>query len=278
MSVLKFFAVVALMLVQVGCTKTQWVASIGNERISQTQAATRAEMMSFFDPKMNEKKALDQLISFKKTQLALKAKGVSITDEMLKSRLQSKKNQAKNNPALADFMKKFEGHSDLFSLYLMPEEASSRLGQLCQEDNVYHKAEFDKAQAVLEAAQKNPADFEKVAQSLSVPFLKGSFENKKWVLNWEKGRELASTNKSLEANWFSQKIKRDVLDKTEPEKMYSAIYPIHFGFLVFKKNNSEQKGMNHFSMAMVPRKSCSDWNKAAFASLPPVIRVNDKKK
>lgn len=270
--------VTVFILAQASCTKTQWVASIGNERISQSEVSTRMEMMRFFDPAITEKKAMEQLISFKRNSLALKSKGVSVTDEMLKSRLQGKKNQAKNNPALANFMKKFENHPELFSLYLLPEETSARLGRLCREDSTYHQKEIEKAQSLLNEAQKNPAEFEKAAKSADVAYLRGSFENKKWVLNWEKGRELASSNRALAARWFSQKIKRDVLDKTESEKMFSAVYPIYFGFLIFKKEKSVGKDQYNFSMAMVQRKSCSDWNKAVFSSLPPVNRLNDKNK
>ncbi|NBT57871.1 hypothetical protein EBT16_03705, partial [bacterium] len=57
-----FFALTLLTLTS--CTRTQWVASVGGQRISKNAVELREKMMKTFDPAMNQKTATEQMINF----------------------------------------------------------------------------------------------------------------------------------------------------------------------------------------------------------------------
>jgi len=260
-----------------GCTKIRWVASVGDERISQDQVQTRFKMMQFFDPSMTEKKALDQIAFYKRGLLVLKKRNISISQMELDNRLKAKKAMAKNDPNMAKFLQSFESHPELTSLYLLPELIGGKLGELCHNDSTYNQAEVEKSQSLFIEAKKNPLQLEEVAKSKGIAFMKGSFDAQKWDLKWDQGRDLASSMNVPSAPWFAQRMKNDILDKLQADQVYPEVYSLYLGFLVVRKDKSDSNNLNRFSVAMVPRKSCAEWNNSNFSGTPNMVMIPNTK-
>jgi len=245
----------------IGCTRTKWVAAVGNQRISKNTVELREKMMKVFDPNMNEKAALDQMIAFEVRKIILEGKGLSVSESELSAFLEGQRNEAKKNPTLASFLTTFEKDSSFKDVYLYPQVADKKVGDLYEKDAAFHKKELEFANLLLQKVQSEPARFEAIAKELSVSFLRGSLNNQTGMIEWEQDRDVASQSKvPADKAWFGNALRSNFLQKSELGKVAPAHWPLWFGYVIVR-NDKSTKDSYQFSMVVAPRKGRWVWEK-----------------
>jgi len=256
-----FILALAVNLSLTNCTRTEWVAAVGKQRISKADAEKRQKMMSYFDDSMNLKKASEQLVAYEVRNHILSSKGVELSEQELKDFLNKQKNEAKKNQKLAQFLQAFEKDPQFENLYVRPQLVDQKTGELYEKDNAFNQAELAKAQGLLAKAQQDPSQFEALSKEMSLPFLKVAANNKDSQIEWEAGRELASTSGvPMDRPWFIQMIKNGLLSKAPAGKMVPELKPMWFGYMIVRHDGSS-KDQFKFSLAVAPRKNRGMWEK-----------------
>jgi hypothetical protein len=67
----------------VSCTGSKPVAMVGEKKITKDDVEFRLSMMKVFNPQMNEKVAMEQLIRSETLLQVLKSKSVEVKDQMV---------------------------------------------------------------------------------------------------------------------------------------------------------------------------------------------------
>jgi len=257
----KSFLLFSVSFFLASCTRPQFVAAVGTQRIFKRNVEAREKMMRFFDESINEQKATDQLISFEVRKYILQSKGFTISDSEVEDFLKSQKDEAKGNAQLAKFLETFEKDSKFREVYLFPQVVDKKIGEIYEKDVAFNKMEFDLANSLLSRAQAVPLKFESIAKELSIPFLRGTLHTASSTIEWESGKEVAGTLKiPADRPWFVQSMKNNYLAKATSGKMVPQIWPLWFGYVILR-NDQSTKDKDSFSMAVAPRKPRWQWEK-----------------
>jgi len=254
-----FFALTLLTLTS--CTRTQWVASVGGQRISKNAVELREKMMKTFDPAMNQKTATEQMINFELRKKILESRGLTVSEGEVQAFLEFQRNEAKKNPTIAGFLKEFEKDPAFKEVYLYPQVAEKKARELFDKDEAFNKKEMETANLLMQKAQADTAHFENVAKDMGIPILKGVINASTGMIQWEAGREVASQSKVPgDKAWFGQGLKNNYLLKVEAGKMVPNLYPIWFGYLVMRSDKITKEELQ-FTMAIAPRRAQWMWEK-----------------
>jgi len=243
-----------------GCTKkTEWLASVGNQRISREDVELRKEMIRLSNPKVTTPEALKQLIDYKVGVEILQSMGNRINQKDISTELEKIRNESKKDNKTEALLKAYQHNPSFSELYLYPRIVSHKINWLYENDKAFHEKELGLASTLLTKAKAEPAKFEAFAAEMELPFLQGSFSEKDKQILWEIPRGLASTSVRLPKEaWFSQRIKNQFLSKTAPNQMFSEPQPFWFGYLILRRDPSE-KNSYAFSVSVAPRKDKGKW-------------------
>lgn len=242
------------------CTKrTEWVASVGNQRISQADVELRKGIVRLSNPKTSSKEALQQLIEYKVGNEILQLLGHGISQKDLLQEIEKIKKEAKGNKSLAAVLRSYQHNPSFSEVYLYPRIVASKINELYENDKAFNEKELAVATTLLNKAKANPEKFEALAGEMGLPFFRGWFSEQEKEIVWETPRGLASADVKLPKEaWFSQKIKNEFLSKTGPQQVYGDPIPFWFGYLILRKDLAE-KNAHAFSASVAPRKGRWTW-------------------
>jgi hypothetical protein len=258
MSKLTFLSGAALIFLS-ACTRTEWVASVGSQRISKADVELRREMMKVQNPSVTQKEALDQLIKYKVGSIILEEMGQKITQKDIMAELKQMKTESLGNSKLGELLKGYERTPSFSEVFLYPRMVENKLKNLYENDKAFNEKELANASSLLSRANQDPAKFETIAGEMGIPFLQGGFSEKEKSISWSVGRGVASTTINLPVEpWFAEKIKKEALSKTETGKISAEIMPLWLGYLVLRKDVGE-KNAYAFSVAVAPRNPIWKW-------------------
>ncbi|NBT59810.1 hypothetical protein EBT16_13610, partial [bacterium] len=254
-------------------TRTEWVASVGNQRISKQDVELRLEMVKLVNPKATQKEALDQLINYKVGNYILESMGQRISQQDVADQMEKLKTEGKTETKIATVLRNYQRNHSFSELFLYPRLVESKIRSLYENDKAFHDKEWAAASMLLVRAKADPAKLETIAAEMGVPFLQGQFNDLDKNIQWDPGRGLASSGINLPKEpWFATKLTNEVLSKTESGKIYPEVKTLWFGYLVLRKDPSE-KTIHSFSVAVAPRKALWQWmNQKSF--LIPVTKYD----
>jgi len=243
----------------VSCTGSKPVATVGDKKITEGDVALRLEMMKVFNPQMNEKLALEQLIRSETLLQILKSKGVDIKDQMVETEISRLQAAAKNNQKLEALMKDFGSKKKFKELYIVPTIAEGlAFREAFQKDATFHKDENEKMDKILAVVKSSPSKLEEVAKQMGVILKKGSIKEKDG-LTWDSSeRDVAHMPPLPSGVGFGQFFKKMVLEKTPVGKASEKVENMG-QMMVVVRHDSSSKDSSKFTAAIVVRKNFGEW-------------------
>lgn len=250
------------------CTRTVWVASVGNLRISQHDVEFRQEMFKLQSPHITKKEALDQLITYKVGTIILDEMGHKIRQQDIESELKQLKIEAIQNKSLGAVLRSYERNPSFSEIFLYPRMVENKIKSLYENDTAFNERELATASTLLGRAKQAPAKLETIAGEMGIPYFQGTFQEKGKSISWGAGRGMASASITLPVEaWFAQKLIREALSKIELGAIAPQIMPMWFGYLVVRRDLSEPNSFA-FSVAVAPRKPKWMWVKQKSHLIP----------
>ena len=243
----------------VSCTGSKPVAMVGEKKITKDDVALRLSMMKVFNPQMNEKVAIEQLIRSETLLQVLKSKGVEVKDQMVETEMSRLKGSSKNNPKLEALMKDYGSKRKFKDLYVVPSLVEGlAFREVFQKDATFHKDENEKMEKLLAAVKNNPSKLEEMAKQMGVALKKGVIKDKEG-LTWDStDRDVAHMPALPSGVGFGQFFKKMLLEKTPTGKVSDKVESIG-QIMAVVRNDSSSKDSSKFTVAMVARKNFGDW-------------------
>ncbi|NBX76156.1 MAG: hypothetical protein EBQ92_06340 [Proteobacteria bacterium] len=243
----------------VSCTGSKPVAMVGDKKITKNDVELRLSMMKVFNPQMNEKAAVEQLIRSETLLQILKNKGIEVKDQMVEMEMTKLKGTSKNNPKLEALMKDYGSKKKFKDLYIVPTLVEGlAFREAFQKDTVFHKEENEKMEKLLAAVKSNPSKLEESAKQMGVSLKKGVIKDKEG-LTWDSSdRDVAHMPVLPSGVGFGQFFKKMVLEKTPTGKVSEKVETIG-QLMAVVRNDSSSKDSSKFTVAMVARKNFGDW-------------------
>jgi len=243
----------------VSCTGSKPVAMVGEKKITKDDVALRLSMMKVFNPQMNEKVAMEQLIRSETLLQVLKSKGVEVKDQMVETEMSRLKGSSKNNPKLEALMKDYGSKRKFKDLYVVPSLVEGlAFREVFQKDATFHKDENEKMEKLLAAVKNNPSKLEEMAKQMGVALKKGVIKDKEG-LTWDStDRDVAHMPALPSGVGFGQFFKKMLLEKTPTGKVSDKVESIG-QIMAVVRNDSSSKDSSKFTVAMVARKNFGDW-------------------
>jgi len=249
------------LLLSTGCTRSEWVASVGNQRISKNDVSLRLEMIRLLNPKATKTEALDQLINYKIGNEILEATGNRISQRDISGELEQIKKEAVRNPKLSSLLRAYQRNHSFSELFLYPRIVESKVLNLYENDKPFHEKDFTTASTLLNRTKADPSNFETITKEMGFPFFQGSIDSKDGALTWDMARGLASDKPKLpQESWFGQKLRNEYLNKMGTNQVFSEPIPFWFGYLILRKDPAE-KNLIKFSASVTPRPGQWFWIK-----------------
>jgi len=259
---------ISLLILTPACNRTEWVASVGNQRISKADVDLKREMMRLSNPRASQKEALQQIIDYKLGYELLQGSGARITQKDVSDELNKVKNEAKKDKKTEALLRAYQRNHSFSELYLYPRIVASKISWLFENDKAFNEEELKIASTLISKSKADPAKFASFAADMNLPFFRGQIKNMGQGVEWEMLRSLASTNLSLPKEpWFASKFRNELLNKIEANRVFPEPVPFWFGFLVLRKEPSDRNSLV-FSVAVIPRKGRSQWLSQKGFSLP----------
>jgi len=244
-----------------GCTRSEWVAAVGKQRIGKASVDQRLKMLKLVDDKANEKSVTEQLIAFEVRKHILNAKGLSVSDQEVSSLLAQLKKESSKNPRIAQLLNSYEKDPQFKELYLLPQLVEKKASELYEQDTAFHNKELNMVNNLMTRAQAEPNQFEAITKEMGLPFLKGTVDSSHFLITWETSRDVASAPKlPSDQPWFGRNLQEKYLAKTPVGKMVPQAWPIWFGYLVLRHDKTTKEGQS-FSVSVLPRKGKNIWEK-----------------
>ena len=239
--------------------RTEWLASVGNQRISKHDVNLRYEMMKLANPKITQKEAMEQLISYKVRSEILAGLGQRITPQEIATEIETMKKEAKWDSKVAALLRGYQRNHSFSEVYLYPKIVDKKIKNIFDNDIVFHEKEISVASTLLNRSKADPTKLEMIAGEMGLPFFRGTFSEADKTIQWDTSRGIASSNFMLPKEpWFSGQLKKEVLSKTETGKIFPEMVPFWFGYLIVRREPSEKNSFD-FSVSIAPRKALWEW-------------------
>lgn len=260
----------------VSCTGSKPVATVGSSKITKDDVGMRLSIMKVFNPQMNEKMAMEQLIRSATLVEILNSKGMKISDQMVEMEVSKLRGATKGNPKIETMMKEFGSKKKFKDVYIVPslvEGMAFRDG--FQKDEAFHKAENEKVASLLAAVKNNPSKLEETAKQMAMTLKKGTIREKDG-LTWEgSDRDVAHMPALPAGPGFGQYFKKNFLEKVPSGKVSPSVE--NFGqFMAVIRNDGGSKDSMKFSIALVTRRNFGEWFNENSKNVK-VMRVEEKK-